>query len=241
MRLLISVRDRIEARLALAGGADLIDVKEPRRGALGAADPRIWRGVLEVVNGAAPVSAALGELAHGGGHRLAPLAGGLTYVKLGLAGMASSAWPAAWRRVVSLLPAGVAHVAVCYADWKTALAPPPGEIIASATQLSSAAVLFDTFEKARGGLFQLLAASELHELVVSVRERGMKVVLGGSLTLDDLDQAERLAPDYVAVRGAVCRGGREAAIDANLVRQFAEALAGLGGEKIACKENSRFA
>ena len=34
-RLLVSVRSAEEAEIALAGGADVIDVKEPRRGALG--------------------------------------------------------------------------------------------------------------------------------------------------------------------------------------------------------------
>ena len=37
-RLLVSVRDAVEAEAALAGGAHLIDVKEPARGALGRAD-----------------------------------------------------------------------------------------------------------------------------------------------------------------------------------------------------------
>ena len=36
--LLVSVRSADEAIAALAGGADVIDVKEPNRGALGAAD-----------------------------------------------------------------------------------------------------------------------------------------------------------------------------------------------------------
>ena len=37
---LVSVRSPEEALAALEGGADLIDVKEPSRGPLGAADPR---------------------------------------------------------------------------------------------------------------------------------------------------------------------------------------------------------
>ena len=37
-RVLVSVRDALEARIALDCGVDLIDVKEPLRGPLGAAD-----------------------------------------------------------------------------------------------------------------------------------------------------------------------------------------------------------
>lgn len=53
--LLVSVRDAREARLALAGGVDLIDIKEPSRGALGGADPAIWRDVRDVTAGAVPL------------------------------------------------------------------------------------------------------------------------------------------------------------------------------------------
>ncbi len=40
-RLLVSVRSAAEAEIALSAGADLIDVKEPSRGSLGAADPAV--------------------------------------------------------------------------------------------------------------------------------------------------------------------------------------------------------
>ena len=61
-RLLVSVRDASEALAALAGGADIIDVKEPTRGSLGMADGDAVAGVVEAVGERVPVSAALGEL-----------------------------------------------------------------------------------------------------------------------------------------------------------------------------------
>ena len=39
MKLLVSVVSGVEARRALAGGADIIDVKDPHEGALGAPSP----------------------------------------------------------------------------------------------------------------------------------------------------------------------------------------------------------
>src|SRR5262245_13850027 len=62
-RLLVSVRSAAEAHAALAGGADLIDVKEPSRGPLGRADDSVISAVLVAVHGRRPVSAAMGELA----------------------------------------------------------------------------------------------------------------------------------------------------------------------------------
>ena len=60
--LLVSVRDAMEARAALHGGADLIDIKEPRAGSLGSAEVGTWREICEVVATAKPLSVALGEL-----------------------------------------------------------------------------------------------------------------------------------------------------------------------------------
>ncbi len=61
IRLLVSVRDRSEAGAAVEGGADIVDVKEPDRGALGYAGEQTICEVLQAVSGSAPVSAALGE------------------------------------------------------------------------------------------------------------------------------------------------------------------------------------
>ena len=61
-RLLISVRNVDEAQLALAGGADLIDIKEPLRGSLGQADSSVIREIAFTIGPRAPLSAALGEL-----------------------------------------------------------------------------------------------------------------------------------------------------------------------------------
>ena len=62
MKLLVSVVSADEARRALAGGADIIDVKDPREGALGAPSPRVLSEVVTTVGEAAPVSVALGDL-----------------------------------------------------------------------------------------------------------------------------------------------------------------------------------
>src|SRR5207249_701962 len=61
MRLLVSVRGPVEARAALAGGADVIDAKDPARGALGAVSAERLAAIRRTVGAARPVSAALGD------------------------------------------------------------------------------------------------------------------------------------------------------------------------------------
>ena len=123
-RLLVSVRNAAEAAIALRAGADLIDVKEPLRGALGAADASILADVLAVVGGQVPVSAALGEVLPFAASLSPQLAAGLRYFKFGLAGCGAIAdwadrWHAAWRDRGRADQA----VAVIYADWQTARRP----------------------------------------------------------------------------------------------------------------------
>src|SRR5262245_15500947 len=60
-RLLVSVRSAVEARTALDGGADIIDIKEPSHGSLGRANDRTIQEIIGVVKGRRLVSVALGE------------------------------------------------------------------------------------------------------------------------------------------------------------------------------------
>src|SRR2546423_15048726 len=61
MRLLVSVRGSVEARAALAGGADVIDAKDPARGALGPVQRDRLAAIRRAGGAARPVSAPLGD------------------------------------------------------------------------------------------------------------------------------------------------------------------------------------
>jgi len=222
-KLLVSVRDAAEARAALQGGADLIDVKEPDRGPLGAADAAT---IDAVVAEAQPVltSAALGEL--GEGRSLAGVAHAPDFAKFGLAGCAADdAWPLRWQRAILELPARTKPVAVGYADWSAAAAPPPAEIVAAARELSCAAILIDTHDKQAGTLLDCWTLDEIAQLLSAAREAQMLAVVAGGLTASDLARVAPLGPDYVGVRGAACRGGRSGMLDAVLVARLAGTLA----------------
>ena len=160
--LLVSVRNGQEARLALAGGADLIDVKEPIRGALGAADPAVWADVLSAVAGAVPASVALGEVSEACEPAHRGTLSRFQFAKWGLADCRRHAdWLPRWAERLGWLPPGVTPVAVVYADWQRAESPPPEQIIEAAAGLGCGVVLFDTFDKQHGGLLDHLSRQEL--------------------------------------------------------------------------------
>src|SRR5262245_3023473 len=138
-RLIVSVRNAAEARAAWAAGVHLIDIKEPLRGSLGAADGPIVRGVMAALPSNATVSVALGELLE----VESPLSSndlyGVAFAKLGLAGcVARNDWQTLWQDRMRLLPDGVQRVAVVNADAKAA-GPPLPDVLSLAVEAGAAA------------------------------------------------------------------------------------------------------
>ena len=223
--LLVSVRSAAEAQIALDGGVDLIDIKEPLRGSLGAAEPTVWEEIQRVVGGRAPVSIALGEALDDDVRRRASRAHGFRFAKVGLAGCAALRdWREPWEAVLRELPFGVGAVAVAYADAQAAGAPRPEEIVAAAGELGCQGFLIDTWDKSRGSLNDHLSLAQLADLCLQARQSHLLIALAGSLRIGHLAAILKLAPDYLAVRGAVCRGDRSAVIDEGLVAVWRTAL-----------------
>jgi hypothetical protein len=225
--LLVSVRSADEVEDALSGGADLIDVKEPARGALGVAEPEVVGAVVDAVNGRVPVSAALGEwgpnaLTEAHWHLELKLA----YVKWGLAGYPHTAgWGDDLLDARRQLPAGTEMVAVAYADWERARSVPPAEVAKFAKRYRFRAVLIDTWGKDSKTLLDFIKPAALAELVDGLRRVYAKVAVGGSLKPEQLKQLKGVTPDYFAVRGSACAGGkRDGVIDASRVKKWKDAI-----------------
>ena len=231
--LLVSVRDAIEAEVALRGGADWIDVKEPKRGALGAADPETIRSVLETVAGRAPVSVAVGEFQEVQSEQLLEpiVQAGTAAWKLGLAhcGLDRN-WARRWHALINRCGSQTPPVAVVYADWRSAEAPSPREILSEAIIARSPALLIDTYFKSQGTLFDVWPEDDLKCFIADVRMTQLPLVLAGSLRDEGIGRAAQLAPDLVAIRGAACLGGRSGPLCATRVAQICRLL-GTHGKK----------
>jgi uncharacterized protein (UPF0264 family) len=228
--LLVSVRSAEEALAALAGGADLIDVKEPSRGPLGRADDAVIAEVVQVVAGRKPVSAALGELP-AFPHTTGKLPAGLSYWKWGLAGWnqtEQSPWPGRllWEAVSQegYPPHGFRAVLVAYADWERAKSPPPEVVLKASRPHRWGAFLLDTFEKDGSTLLDWLSLTPLTRLRDQCREIGLRIALAGSLGVNEIERLRPLQPDWFAVRGAACTGGRAGVVDEAKVRELTRLL-----------------
>ncbi len=226
-KLLVSVRDAAEAEIACRGGADLIDIKEPSRGSLGAADERVIEEIVsqlygQRLAGQVPLSVALGELLSAS-PLPSSLGGQIQYAKFGLAGCAQEPnWVQRWQLAIDRLPPGVTPVAVAYADWQQACAPDPWQVLDEAKTRKCGALLLDTHCKSAGSLLEYASLADLRNLIAAAQSRGLLCVVAGSLGLDEIARVLPMSPDYVAVRGAACAGDRTGRLDATRVGRLSK-------------------
>jgi (5-formylfuran-3-yl)methyl phosphate synthase len=214
-RMLASVSTPEEAEIALAGGADIIDLKDPTRGALGAVPPEVIRSALATVRGRRPVSAVAGDLP------MQPdlvyttvrdiAATGVDYVKLGI--FPGGDAPACITEL-SGVAASVKLIAVFFADTF-----PDLTLLPLLKRSGFAGVMLDTQGKTAGRLLDHFSLPRLLGFVEDSHALGLIAGLAGSLETPDIPRLLVLAPDLLGFRGALCGpGGRTAALDLERVQ-----------------------
>lgn len=242
-RLLVSVRNPDEARAAIAGGCDILDIKEPHHGSLGMADPVVTAQIIQAARETRPdliISAALGEVVewqtepgnrcgtcdHSTSHSGQMVPDGNCLLKIGCAGLR---FQPDWRgtlkatreRITAPLAFPPRWVAVAYADWEAADAPRVSDIVKSALQDDCCGVLIDTFTKTNRWLLDWISLEELHAIADQVHAGGLFLALAGSLTTAELPRLKPVAVDVLAIRGAACvQGQRQAEISKTAVEEF---------------------
>ena len=203
-RLLASVRSVPEARQALAGGADILDLKEPSAGALGAVPLAVSAAVVRLVAGRVPVSATIGDLPMEP-HTLARAVGaraatGVTFVKIGFF---ETALFQPCLDAIEAAPRGKARlVAVLFADRS-----PPVHRLEAIAAAGFSGVMLDTCAKGAGGLRVHATNDTLADFLAEARRVRLFAGLAGSLGLGDIGPLLALRPHYLGFRGALCAGG----------------------------------
>ncbi len=187
MELLISVVGEHEVEAAVSGHADIVDVKNPREGSLGANFPHVIRRVREITPTEIPVSAAIGDFPNLPGMAALAAAGaagcGVQYVKVGLLGPRDH--DEAFALLSAVCRAGrdqdprVRIMATAYADARKTGSLPPLELPAVAAEAGADGCMIDTALKSGGTLLTELGAAELESFVARCREAGLLCALAG--------------------------------------------------------------
>lgn len=240
MKVLISPVSPDEAVVAWKNGTDIIDIKNPKEGSLGASFPWVIRETISRIPDEDVVfSATLGDLPYKPGTAslaaLGAITSGVTYVKAGLHGPKSVAegvdlMSAVVRTCRDEAP-DVTVVTAGYADHRRIDGLAPQALVEIAATSKSDLVMLDTFIKDGKNLLDALTLAELGAFVQAAHDAGLKVALAGSVRREHLADLVALDVDVIGVRGAVCSAhDRTAGIDPEKVQEFVAAANALSGQ-----------
>ncbi len=215
MLLLISPINTEEALEAIEGGADIIDVKNPKEGSLGANFPWVIRSIRELTPEDMLVSATLGDVPYKPGTVSLAAAGavvsGADYIKVGLYGTKNYSQALEVMenvvRTVKDYNEDLLVVASGYADAHRIGAVNPMEIPRVAADSGADLAMLDTAVKDGKTLFDFMDEEAMSKFTGETHDCGLKNALAGSIKKEQLKLLSELGCDVVGVRGAACTGG----------------------------------
>lgn len=231
IRLLASVINDVEAIEAVKGGADIIDVKNPREGSLGANFPRVIKQIRRIVPEGIEVSATIGDLPNlPGTASLAALGAavsGANYVKAGLFGVKDSSEALYLLREVCMavkdFNPSLKVIAGGYADYRDVGSINPLKLPEIAYTAGADGVIVDTkIKSVRRKIFDLITYADLKKFVEDAHKLNLTVAIAGSLGKEDIPLVYSLGADIIGVRGSICFGRDRVngVVKAELVREF---------------------
>jgi uncharacterized protein (UPF0264 family) len=210
LKLLISPMNEKEACEAIAGGADIIDVKNPQEGVLGANFPWVIKKIREITPKNLEVSCTLGEVPNlPGSMSLAALGAaslGVDYIKVGLYGFKTDQDAICLldnvNRAAKERNPNIKVVAAGYADAQRIGTVNPLHIPEIASKAHVEVAMLDTAVKDGKNLFAFLTPKQLAKFVNSAHNLGLEAALAGSLRKEDLPVVYTLGADVAGLRGA---------------------------------------
>ncbi len=220
--MLASVNSVAEALLVLTANVDIIDLKQPASGALGALDIDLVKQIVAVINQRCPVSATLGDLP------MQPdlvfnaariMSGtGVDYIKIGF--FPNGDWQETVNKLSVLCQQNIALIAVLFADNQ-----PDLTIVDSLKNAGFTGVMLDTMDKQKGSLMQVIEQTEIGQFVRLAKARQLLSGLAGSLKLEDISGLLPYQPDYLGFRGALClRHDRTAQLNRAAIKSIKQAI-----------------
>ncbi len=215
MLLLISPINTDEALEAIEGGADIIDVKNPKEGSLGANFPWVIKSIREMTPLGMHVSATLGDVPYKPGTVSLAAAGavvsGADYIKVGLYGTKNYDEAVEVMenvvRSVREFDKNALIVASGYADAHRIDAVDPMEIPRIASDSGADLAMLDTAVKDGSTLFDHMNSDKLQVFNNTIHDFGLKSALAGSVKKNQLGLLDEIGCDVVGIRGAACTGG----------------------------------
>lgn len=215
-QILISVTSIAEAQLALDNGADIIDLKDPSAGALGALPLPLIQEIVSHVNGRKLVSATIGDLIMQPDLILQSVAllaaTKVDFIKIGF--FETVDFQPCLDALQTVTQNGVKLIAVLFAEYKY-----PEVLLDLIKKAGFIGVMLDTASKNGRTFLDHYSVKEREEFARKVLALGLTFGLAGSLKQEHIAVVKALNPTYIGFRGGVCNNNqRQLALDAEKIR-----------------------
>ena len=198
--MLASAVDAAEADVAARLGADIVDLKVARRGAIGALPLETVRAAVAAAAQLSETSATFGDPPYEPSafrERAEALIDiGVDYLKLAVDGEAL----AALSSTLSRFAGRTKFVGLMFADRS-----PDFGFLTELKGLGFKGAMLDTSDKALGGLLAHLDIKRAAEFVDRCHELSLFAALAGSLEAPDVPRLSLIKPDVLGFRGALCQ------------------------------------
>ena len=199
--MLASVASLEEAKTVLECNVDIIDLKNPKLGALGQLDQDAISSVVKLVNNRLPVSATIGDIKPDDSklyNRIINTADlGVDFVKVGLF---SENIPSYFIETINdCCRKNINIIIVIFAENFIGM-----DLLEALIKSNISGVMIDTKNKSSNNLCSLMRYKTLGQFIKVAKANNLITGLAGSLKTEDIDSLISLNPDYLGFRGALC-------------------------------------
>jgi (5-formylfuran-3-yl)methyl phosphate synthase len=213
-QLLISVKNAQEAMLALAAEVDIIDLKDPNIGALGALDLAVTKEIVDLVTGkklvsatqvsATQVSATIGEQHANVAELIADIQAradiGIDIIKIAISDLFQAY--DFYNEIIKLTKTGIKIVAVFFADEALDLT-----LLPMLKNAGFYGAMLDT-QKKHQHLLAFQTKNQLQQFIKLCEQHQLASGLAGSLQPQHIDLLLEINPTYIGFRGGVCENSQ---------------------------------
>jgi uncharacterized protein (UPF0264 family) len=222
IQMLVSVRSVEEADIALQNGADIIDLKDPSQGALGALSLSDISAIIDFVDDRKPISATIGDVPMQPDlieQHIAPFCDlPLRYLKIGF--FKSADFKPVLETMSKISLTSQPLIAVLFAEYAY-----PQNLLAEIKQAGFVGIMLDTANKNGKSYQDYFSEIELQALAAEAQALQLLFGIAGSLNLSHINHAKKFSPDFLGFRGGVCdKNSRNLDLDYNKIKAIKNVL-----------------
>lgn len=225
-QLLTSVQNFEEALSVAEVGTDILDLKNPQQGALGAVDKKLIPQITAQFSGQIPISVTIGDVVTMDIQTIVQAVKQrsvyeIDFIKIGFFPTQHKNYDDVFNALCPLTKNKPKLIAVFFADQQQIT-----DInIKAIKQAGFSGIMLDTANKQQGHLLQHCTIEQLVVFVKQVKKSGLLSGLAGSLREEDIRKLKVTAVDYLGFRGALCQQQqRQASIDKKAVKRIKDLL-----------------